>query len=164
MRCAQRFPILWAVVFEEVPGSSLTKLRGLMAGEAAAVDVQSAARRWADTWQRAWPAKQSEQIAALYRPTASYRSSPFGQPEAGGALGYVERQFAVEQAVECRFAEPIGDGDRAAVEWWADLIEGGQAITLAGVTVLRFDAEGLVVDHVDYWMQSQGVPYASWGA
>jgi SnoaL-like domain len=129
------------------------------------VDVQSAARRWADTWQRAWPAKQSKQIAALYREAASYRSSPFGQPEAGGALGYVERQFAVEEAVECRFAEPIAAGDRAAVEWWASFIEAGQAITLAGVTVLRFDAEGLVVDHVDYWMQSHGrtAAYASWG-
>jgi hypothetical protein len=40
----------------------------------------------------------------------------------------------------------------------------GQAITLAGATVLRFDADGLVVDHVDYWVQSQGrtVPYDGW--
>ena len=30
-----------------------------------------------------------------------------------------------------------------------------QAITLAGTTVLRFDSAGLVVDHVDYWMQKQ---------
>lgn len=129
------------------------------------MDVQSAARRWADTWQRAWPAKQSEQIAGLYNEAASYRSSPFRQPEAGGALAYVERQFAVEEAVECRFAEPIATGDRAAVEWWASFIEAGQAITLAGVTVLRFDAEGLVVDHLDYWLQSQGrtAPYAGWG-
>jgi len=129
------------------------------------VDVQSAARRWAVTWQRAWPMKQSEPIAALYHEAASYRSSPFGQPEVGGALAYVERQFAVEAAVECRFAEPIAMGDGAAVEWWASFIEAGQAITLAGVTVLRFDAEGLVVDHVDYWVQSQGrmAPYAGWG-
>jgi hypothetical protein len=44
-------------------------------------------------------------------------------------------------------------------------IEAGQAITLAGATVLRFDSDGLVVDHVDYWVQRQGrtVPYAGWG-
>jgi hypothetical protein len=43
-------------------------------------------------------------------------------------------------------------------------IEAGQAITLAGATVLRFDSAGLVVDHVDYWVQSQGLtaPYAGW--
>jgi hypothetical protein len=128
------------------------------------VDVQAAAQRWTATWQRAWPAKQSAQIAALYDPAASYRSSPFRQPEAGGALAYVERQFALEQDVGCQFGEPIAAGDRAAVEWWASLTEDGQLITLAGTTVLRFDADGLVVDHVDYWTQEEGrkVPYAGW--
>jgi SnoaL-like domain len=128
------------------------------------VDVQSAARRWAETWQRAWPAKQSAEIAALYNESASYRSSPLRGGEAGGAVGYTQRQFAVEQAVECRFAEPIAAGDRAAVEWWASYIEAGQAITLAGVTVVRFDSDGLVVDHVDYWVQGPGrtEPYAGW--
>ena len=71
------------------------------------MDVAAAARRWAETWQHTWPAKEAAHIAALYADTASYRSSPFGEPEPGGALPYVERQFAVEEAVECRFAEPI---------------------------------------------------------
>jgi SnoaL-like domain len=128
------------------------------------VDVQAAAQRWAATWQRAWPAKQSADIAALYDPAASYRSSPFDEPQVGGALAYVERQFALEEDVQCRFAEPIATGDRAAVEWWASSIEDGHLITLAGTTVLRFDADGVVVDHVDYWMQDQGqaAPYPGW--
>jgi SnoaL-like domain len=117
------------------------------------MDVAAVARRWAETWQHAWPAKQVAEIAELYRDSASYRSSPFGEPEPGGALGYVERQFAVEEAVECHFGEPIASGERAAVEWSASFIEADQAITLAGTTVLRFDSAGLVVDHVDYWMQ-----------
>ena len=129
------------------------------------MEVLAAAQGWADTWQRAWPAKQSQLIAALYHEAASYRSTPFGQPEAGGALAYVERQFAVEEAVECRFGAPIAAGDRAAVEWWASFVEEGQAITLAGATVLRFDSDGLVIDHVDYWMQSQAraAPCPGWG-
>lgn len=65
----------------------------------------------------------------------------------------MERQFAVEDAVECQFGEPIASGERAAVEWSASFVEADQAITLAGTTVLRFDSAGLVVDHVDYWMQ-----------
>jgi hypothetical protein len=130
------------------------------------MNVASAARRWAGTWQRAWPAKQAAEIAALYHEAASYRSSPFREAEAGGALGYVERQFAIEDAVECQFAEPITSGDRAAVEWWASFIEAGQAITLAGTTVLRFDSDGLVVDQVDYWVQGPAriAPYPGWGA
>jgi len=134
-------------------------------GVLAIVDVHSAARRWAETWQRAWPARQSAEIAALYHEAASYRSSPFREVEPGGALAYVERQFPIEDDVECRFGEPIAAGDRATVEWWASFLEAGQAITLAGATVLRFDSDGLVVDHVDYWVQSPGrtVPYAGWG-
>jgi hypothetical protein len=67
----------------------------------------------------------------------------------------VKDEEVVEEAVECRFAEPIASGERAAVEWSASFIEADQAVTLAGTTVLRFDADGLVVDHVDYWMQQQ---------
>jgi hypothetical protein len=81
------------------------------------MDIAALARRWAETWQRAWPAKQAAEIAALYRDTASYRASPFGEPESGGALAYVERQFAVEEGVECHFGEPIAAAERAAVEW-----------------------------------------------
>jgi hypothetical protein len=144
---------------------ALLRLNPKPCGGLAIVDVQSAARRWAETWQRAWPAKQAAEIAALYHEAARYRSSPFREPEAGGALAYIDRQFALEDGVECRSGEPICAGDRAAVEWWASFIEAGQAITLAGATVLRFDSAGLVVDHVDYWVQGQGrtAPYAGWG-
>ena len=52
---------------------------------------------------------------------------------------------------------PSAQATRAAVEWWASFIEAGQATTLAGATAPRFISAGaLVVDHVDYWVQSQG--------
>ena len=56
----------------------------------------------------------------------------------------------------CRFGEPVVSGDRAAVEWWASWIEEGETITLAGVTMLRFDDDGKVVDQRDYWNQAEG--------
>ena len=39
-------------------------------------------------------------------------------------------------------------------------------LTLSGTTVLRFDDDGRVVDHVDYWVESAGrrLPFACWGA
>lgn len=60
---------------------------------------------------------------------------------------------------------PIVARARAAMEWRASFVEAGETITLAGVTLLRFDPDGLVVDHVDYWMQTAGrtTPYSSWG-
>ena len=129
------------------------------------VDTMGAARRWAETWERAWPAKDAESIASLYAPSATYRAHPLRGPEAGGALGYLNREFPREDAVECRFGEPIAIGDRAAVEWWASWIEDGRELTLAGSTFLRFDADGRVVEHVDYWNEADGrlPPFEGWG-
>jgi hypothetical protein len=129
------------------------------------VDVVATAQRWGATWQQAWPRGAAAEIASLYRADATYRSSPFCEPHPRGAIGYLTEQFAAEQEVECRFAEPIAAGSRAAVQWWASWIEAGEMITLAGTTVLRFDEDGYVVDHVDYWSQVAGraAPYVGWG-
>jgi hypothetical protein len=129
------------------------------------METSDAARRWATTWERAWPAKDADAIAALYADGATYRAHPFRDPEAGGALAYTQREFGLEDEIECRFGEPIAAGGRAAVEWWASWVEDGQTVTLAGATALRFDADGRVVDHRDYWLQSQGrhPPFPGWG-
>ena len=47
-------------------------------------------------------------------------------------------------------------GDRAAVEYWATMRVGGEEQTLAGTTLLRFDDDGLVVEHRDYWAMAEG--------
>ena len=47
------------------------------------MDAETAARRWADTWSRAWPQRDVEAIAALYADTAVYRSPAFRQPYPG---------------------------------------------------------------------------------
>ena len=56
-------------------------------------------------------------------------------------------------------------GDRAAVEWWAAVVENGVEITLAGVSVLRFDRAGLVLEQWDSWNQGEGLrePPVEWG-
>jgi ketosteroid isomerase-like protein len=129
------------------------------------VDVSDAAERWARVWEAGWQAADVAAIAALYAPDASYRSHPHRPPEDGGAAGFTRRTFATESAVRCRFARPIAQGDRAAVEWWAVLVDDGAPITLTGTTVLTFDADGLVVAHVDYWVQADGTvePFPGWG-
>lgn len=129
------------------------------------MDVSAAAERWARAWERGWPARDVDAIAALYAQGATYRSHPFREPEPGGARGYLARQFALESDIECQFGQPIASGVRAAVEWWAGWIEEGQTVTLAGATVLMFDPDGRVTEHVDYWVQADGrpQPFAGWG-
>ena len=72
------------------------------------------------------------------------------EPELGidGVRAYLERIFGEEDAIECRFGEPVVGDDRAAVEWWSSWIEAGAEMTMAGVTILRFDPDGMVIDTV----------------
>lgn len=132
----------------------------------AIVDAEALARRWAETWSRAWPAKDVEAIAALYSDETLYRALPFREPDRGlaGVRRYLTENFGVEESIACRFGEPFACQDRAAVEWWASWLENGDELTLAGATLLRFDAGGLVVDHRDYWNQVERrePPYAGW--
>jgi hypothetical protein len=71
-----------------------------------------------------------------------------------------------EPGPEVRFADPTVVGDRrAAVEWWAMArSRDGGDVTIAGVSLLRFDEEGLVVDERDYWAEeaSRRDPYPGW--
>ena len=47
------------------------------------MDAEIAARRWAETWSRAWPQRDAEAIAALYAGTVVYRSPAFRPPDVG---------------------------------------------------------------------------------
>lgn len=107
---------------------------------------------------RAAEAGDVQPIVDLYAPGATFSSHPFRNAEQGrqGVRGYVESVFASESEVRARFGEPIVDGRRAAVSWWAELREEGETITLAGTSVLTFDDAGLVVDQWDTWDRADG--------
>ena len=79
-----------------------------------------------------------------------FYSHPFRQRQAPAE--YVVWAFAEQAAAECRFGEPLVDGDCAAVDWWAAVTGADGAVeSLAGTSLLRFDAEGLVVEQRDAW-------------
>jgi len=61
--------------------------------------------------------------------------------------------FAEEESARCEFGKPIVDGDRAAVTWTGEtkLTDGGSE-ELVGVSLLRFDQDGLVVEQRDIWV------------
>jgi hypothetical protein len=130
------------------------------------MDVQAAARRWAEVWASAWPARDADAIEALYADDAVYRALAFREPHRGlaGVRRYLDENFGAESAVECWFGEPVVSGERAAVEWWGTWLEHGRPLTLAGMTVLRFDGDAKVVDHRDYWneVERREPPYDGW--
>jgi hypothetical protein len=117
----------------------------------------AAARRWAHEWERAWREHDVAAVAALYADRASFHSHPFRDPQAPSA--YAEWAFESEQpGAEVHFDEPFVTGDgRSIVEWQAVVLEQNDAeTTLAGVSLLRFDHEGLVIEQRDYWAQASG--------
>jgi ketosteroid isomerase-like protein len=125
------------------------------------------AGRWVDTWSRGWAASDPDIVASAYAEEAVFRSHPFREPHLGraGAREYARQAFADEETVEFRFGEPVAGGDRAAVEYWAILRSEGVEHTLFGIALLRFGADGLVVEHRDYWAMQEGrrEPPPGWG-
>jgi ketosteroid isomerase-like protein len=130
------------------------------------MDVDAAARRWVEVWSSAWPARDADAVEALYADDAVYRALAFREPDLGlaGVRRYLGENFAAESELDCWFGEPVAAGDRAAVEWWGTWVEQGECLTLAGATLLRFDADGKVVEHRDYWneVERRELPYAGW--
>lgn len=121
-------------------------------------DTRSAARGWAATWKRCWEALEPEPIVALYAESSIYSSEPFREAYRGrdGVRAYLEGSFGDESEVRAWFSEPVVDGDRASVSWWATLVDSGERVTLAGTSLLRFDADGLAVDQWDAWNMLSG--------
>ena len=104
---------------------------------------------------------------ALYHPDTLFSTQPFriAHLRRAGVREYVSQAFAEEDAVRAWVGSPIVEGDRAAIEWWAALVENGVETTLAGTSVLRFDDDGLVVEQRDTWNQADGLrePPETWG-
>lgn len=129
-------------------------------------DTRAAAERWAATWRNAWEAHNPEPIVALYAPGSTFSSEPFREPYLGreGVREYVRRTFAEEREPRVWMADPIVDGSRAAISWWATLVEDGIPTTLAGTSVLRFDTGGLVTEQWDAWnvLPTRRAPPSGW--
>jgi ketosteroid isomerase-like protein len=106
-------------------------------------------------WAQAWPFADVDAITALYAPDAIFYSHPFRKRQ--GPAEYAAWAFEDQEAAKCRFGEPLVDGTRAAVDWWAVVTsKDGSVQSLAGTSLLRFDADGLVVEHRDAWGEANG--------
>jgi hypothetical protein len=114
------------------------------------MDTREAAQRWAEVWERGWREHDAAAIAALYGEGAFWQQHPFREPE----HNYLARVFAEEESARCQFGTPIVDGELAAVPWSAQtrLVDGGTE-DLAGVSLLRFSNDGLVLEERDFWNQ-----------
>ncbi len=128
------------------------------------MNAEAAARAWVAAWTQAWRAKDSQPLAAVYADDVVFRSHPFREPQP--PLEYAAWAFAEEEGdVEFWFGEPVVSGERAAVEYWAVVVENGELVSLAGTALLRFGRDGRVTDQHDYWAMNPGrtLPWDGWG-
>lgn len=122
---------------------------------------------WLEAYGRAWETRDPAAAAALFTDDATYLEEPYAEPFMGrtGVHDYWARVTSTQEDVTFRHGTPIADGDRAAVEWWVTLRNGGVDVTLAGEFWLRFGAEGLCRELREYWHFSEGhrAPPDGWG-
>jgi hypothetical protein len=129
------------------------------------VDTRAAARAWIDAWTRAWHALDADLLAPIYTAEAMHHSHPFR--DAGNPIEYARWAFAEEEGEpELWMGDPVVDDDRAAIEWWAVIVENGKQVSLAGTSIIRFDEQGRAVEQTDYWGNADGrnPPWNGWGA
>jgi hypothetical protein len=125
----------------------------------------SRARDWAEAYERAWRAGDGEAAGALYAADCLFRSAPFRELE--DARAYMAKVVPEAEAREVWFGEPFEEGERAAIEYWANLVEpDGAEWTISGCHLIRFDGDGLVAEARDVWQLEPGhrVPGRGWGS
>ena len=119
---------------------------------------------WIEAYATAWRRGDAEAAAALFTEDCLFRSHPFREPE--DARVYARRVLAEETDQRVWFGAPVAtDGGRAAIEYWATMLEDGTEVTLAGCCVVRVGADGRCSSLRDYWATQPGrtPPTEGWG-
>ena len=123
---------------------------------------------WIAAYGRAWVGGDPEAAVALFTEDAVYRSSPFREPHVGsaGIRDYWTRATSTQEELDLRFGEPVVEGRKAVVAWWAIMKDESAWITLPGALLLRFAEDGRCEELREYWHVEDGrhEPPPGWGA
>ena len=122
---------------------------------------------WARRYARAWETRDADVLDELFTEDASYRAHPFRETHVGIAAirDYWRVATRTQRQAEVRMGQPVVDGDRVAIEWWATLLDDDVEMTLPGCLLLRFAADGRCSELREYWHLEGGYsePFDGWG-
>jgi ketosteroid isomerase-like protein len=122
---------------------------------------------WIEAYGRAWRERDADAAAAIFTEHAVYRSHPLREPHVGtnAIRDYWRRATSGQEELDLRLGTPIVDGDRAAVEWWAQMRSDGDEVTLPGILYLRFASDGRCEELRETWHVEAGRHQApdGWG-
>jgi SnoaL-like protein len=124
-------------------------------------------REWLELYGKAWRERDAEVLGEIFTENAVYRSQPFREPHVGteAIREYWRQATADQEEIDLRFGTPIVAGNRAAVEWWAQIRTGAEEVTLPGILYLRFAADGRCEELREAWHVEEGRhdPPPGWG-
>jgi hypothetical protein len=124
-------------------------------------------REWIAAYGRAWVERDPEAAVALFTEDAIYGSHPFREQHTAseGIRAYWTSATSTQEELDLRFGEPVVEGSKAVVEWWAVMRDEGAWITLPGCLLLRFAADGRCEELREYWHVEDGrhEPPPGWG-
>ncbi len=111
---------------------------------------QSPARRLARFYETFTPAALPG-LDQLYAPDARFKD-PFNEVAGTAAIRRIfAHMFATTEAPRFEVTDCIEQGEQAMLGWAFHFALRGRPLVVRGVTHLRFDADGRVVLHRDYW-------------
>jgi hypothetical protein len=123
---------------------------------------------WVEGYRVAWEQKDADAAAALFTEDATYRANIFEEPARGrdGVRDYWETVTASQTDAEVRMGRPFADGQRVTVEFWTNMKDDGNDVTLPGCLLLEFDEEWLCRSLREYWFFEPGRmdPPPEWGS
>lgn len=126
-------------------------------------------QRWIENYRLAWENGDADEVADLFTPDATYRSSVFREPHVGAAeiREYWQGAAGAQHGVAVRMGRPVITAERVAVEWWTTMTDPDDGeVTLPGCLLLRFAADGRCRELWEYWQVQPGRrdPPPGWGA
>mgnify|MGYP001478901331 CR=1 FL=1 len=90
-------------------------------------------------------------LAALYAEDARFRD-PFNQVRGRAAITAIFRHmFTQVEAPRFVVTEQVAEGAQAFLVWEFHFLRGGHSLCIHGGSHLKFNADGLVSEHRDYW-------------
>ena len=94
-------------------------------------------------------------LAALYADHAHF-CDPFNDVRGRAAVARIfSHMFEQVETPRFKVHSAMCEGDAAWLEWTMHFVMRGRAQSIVGATRLRFDAQGRVIDHRDYWDAAQ---------
>lgn len=121
-----------------------------------------------ERYRRAWIDRDADAAAMLFTEDATYREQPFQDPFVGreAIRQYWHTVTRPQSAIEINYGTPVVAGRHVAVEFWANLLNDGTPLTLAGEFLLVFAESGQCLELREYWAvtDSRIDPPHGWGA